>query len=41
MWTLVEEAGAELIIPGLKTVNRSGFLITTVPWSDADEVVKL
>jgi hypothetical protein len=41
VWTLVEEDGAELIVAGMRTVNRLMYLITEVPWTDGDTVVTL
>jgi hypothetical protein len=41
VWTLVEEDGAELIVAGMRSVNRQLYLITEVPWTDEDTVVAL
>jgi hypothetical protein len=39
VWTLVEVEGIGYLIPGIHYVNRFGYFITELPWTDEEEAV--
>lgn len=41
VWTLRDDSGSLAITAGLGWVNRLGYFITEVPWTDAHQVVEL
>lgn len=39
VWTLIDEDGRDYILNGDHAVNRVGYLLTTVPWLDGEDIV--
>lgn len=38
LWTVVADGDGLYICPGHRVVDRFGFLLTTVPWDDQEEL---
>ena len=41
LWTWIQGDMSDLIVPGYCIVNRLGYYVTEIPWTDEDEYVLL